>query len=163
MSLNSEEMRRIFRSTVIVRKPTYGIVRGYHELPYICLGPSFESGYETTKVTGKVQVSPQFLIRPSHYSPSYEDVFGSENVDLALSGRIFGYMGFPRKPMEFKSEYLEIEHGNVTVDDLLSTCLDELERREDITTGVLISPDNRYFPISVERFISSVLDDEFSL
>ena len=163
MSLNAEEMRRIFRTTVIVRKPTYGIVRGFHELPYICLGPSFESGFETTKVTGKVQVSPQFLIRPSHYSPSYDDIFGSENVDLALSGRIFGYMGFPRKPMECKSEYLEIVHGNEAVDQLLSTCLDELERREDITTGVLISPDNRYFPISVERFISSVLDDEFSL
>jgi hypothetical protein len=65
--------------------------------------------------------------------------------------------------MECKSEYLEIVHGNEPVDALLSSCLDELERREDITTGVLISPDNRYFPISVERFISSVLDDEFSL
>lgn len=162
MSLNSEEMRRIYRGTVIVRKPTYGIVRGYHELPYICLGPSFEPGFETAKVTGKVQVSPQFIIRPSHYSPSYDDVFGEDNVDESLTGRVFGYMGFPKKPLEFKSEYLNIEHNHESVDQLLATCLDELDRREDIATGVLISPDNRYFPISVERFISSVLDDEFS-
>lgn len=163
MSLDPESMRRIFRGTVIVRKPTYGIVRGYHELPYVCLGPSFEAGYETATIRGKVQVSKQFVIRPSHYSPRYEDIFGADNVDLEIAGRMFGFMGFPKRPLEFKSEYLEIEHGNETVDDLLSQCLDDLERREDITTGVLISPDNRYFPVSVERFIASVLDDEFSI
>ncbi len=65
--------------------------------------------------------------------------------------------------MECKSEYLEIEHGNAPVDRLLAECLNDLDRREDITTGVLISPDNRYFPVAVERFIASVLDDEFSL
>jgi len=162
MSLDSEEMRRIFRRTVIVRKPTYGIVRGHHELPYVCLGPSFEAGFETTTVKGKVQVSQQFIIRPSHYSPRYEDVFGSEHVDMEISGRAFGFMGFPKRPLEFKSEYLEIEHGHESVDSLLARCLDDLDRREDITTGVLISPDNRYFPVSVERFIASVLDDEFS-
>lgn len=163
MSLNPDEMRRIFRGTVVVRRPTYGIVRGYHELPYICLGPSFESGFQTTKVTGKVQVSRQFVIRPSHLSPSYDEIFGADHVDTEISGRVFGFMGFPQRPMECKSEYLEIEHGDDSVDHLLSVCLDELDRREDISTGVLISPDNRYFPISVERFISSVLDDEFSL
>ena len=162
MSLNPDEMRRIFRGTVIVRKPTYGIVRGYHELPYVCLGPSFEAGFQTSKVKGKVQVSQQFIIRPSHYAPRYEDIFGAENVDLEISGRVFGFMGFPKRPMECKSEYLEIEHGDESVDGLLAACLDELDRREDITTGVLISPDNRYFPISVERFITTVLDDEFS-
>jgi len=162
MSLDPNEMRRIFRGTVVVRKPTYGIVRGYHELPYVCLGPSFASGFDTATVRGKVQVSQQLVIRPSHYSPRYEDVFGSDHVDVEISGRLFGYMGFPQRPLECKSEYLEIEHGNETVDELLARCLDDLERREDITTGVLISPDNRYFPVSVERFIASVLDDEFA-
>ena len=71
-------------------------------------------------------------------------------------------MGFPDRPMECKSELLEIQPCDGTLDTALSTCLDELERREDITTGVIISPNNQYFPVSVERFISSVLDDEFS-
>jgi hypothetical protein len=70
MPLDSDEMREIFRRTVVVRKPTYGIVSGYHELPYICLGESIESGYQTTRVMGKIQVSPQFLIRPQHYQPA---------------------------------------------------------------------------------------------
>ena len=163
MSLDAHEMRQIFRSTVIVRKPTYGIVRGYHELPYICLGPAIEDGQECSKIIGRVQVSPQIVIRPSHLAPSYEEIFGAENVDLEISGRLFGFMGFPDKPMECKSELLEIHPCDRPLDTVLSECLEELERREDITTGVIISPNNQYFPIAVERFISSILDDEFSM
>jgi len=163
MSLDAHEMRQIFRGTVVVRKPTYGIVRGYHELPYICLGPALDSDHATSKVVGKVQVSPQFVIRPQHLSPSYEEIFGSENVDKEISGRMFGFMGFPNKPLECKSEYLEIHPCEDAVDAVLSACLDELERREDITTGVIVSPNNQYFPIAVERFIHEVLDDEFSV
>ncbi len=163
MSLGAHEMRQLYRSTVIVRKPTYGIIKGYHELPYICLGPAVGEGHETSKVVGKVQVSPRFVIRPSHLSPSYEEIFGAENVDTEISGRIFGFMGFPHKPMECKSEMLEISHSDRPVDELLTECLESLERREDITTGIIISPNNQYFPISVERFISTVLEDEFSV
>lgn len=162
MSLDAHEMRQLYRRTVVVRKPTYGIVRGYHELSYICLGPAISDGHETSKVVGKVQVSPQFVIRPSHLGPSYDDIFGSEHVDVEISGRLFGFMGFPNKPMECKSEYLRIDPCRESVDTVLAACLEELERHEDITTGVIISPNNQYFPISVERFISSVLDDEFS-
>jgi hypothetical protein len=40
--------------------------------------------------------------------------------------------------------------------------LDAIERREDITTGVMVTPDARYFPVSIERLIAAVLEDEFS-
>jgi len=163
MSLGAHEMRQLFRRTVIVRKPTYGIIRGYHELPYICLGPAVGEGHATSKVVGKVQVSPRFIVRPAHLSPSYEEIFGPDAVDTEISGRLFGFMGFPDRPLECKSEYLEIHPCARPVDEVLSECLDELERREDITTGVIISPNNQYFPISVERFISAVLNDEFSV
>ena len=163
MSLDAREMRQIFRSTVVVRKPTYGIVRGYHELPYVCLGPALDSGHATSKVIGKVRVSPQFVIRPQHLYPSYDEIFGPDFVDKEISGRMFGFMGFPDKPMECKSEFLEIQPCDDTVDAALNQCLDDLDRREDITTGVIISPNNQYFPIAVERFIHTVLDDEFSV
>ena len=64
MGLTPGEMRDIFQQTVVVRKPTYGIISGYHELPYICLGKSLESDTKTTRVKGKIQVSPKFLITP---------------------------------------------------------------------------------------------------
>lgn len=161
MGLSPHEMRLLFDRTVIVRRPTFGIVTGYHELPYVCLGESFELGHETTRVRGKVHVSPRFVIRPSHLEPSYGEIFGEDNVDVALAGRVFGFLGFKEKPVELKSEQLEVKHLNISVERVLADTLDELERREDITTGVLITPDSRYYPVSVERFISSIIEDEF--
>lgn len=163
MALSGEEIRDLFRRTVIVRRPTYGIVRGYHELPYVCIGESAESGFTSTRVKGKVQVSPRLVIRPSHYLPSYGEIFGDGNVDEELSARVFGFLGFANRPVECKSEYLEVTHLRDSVDAVLSSSLDELDRREDITTGVIISPDTRYYPVSIERFISAIVEDEFSV
>lgn len=161
MSLSADEMREIFQATVIVRKPTHGIVTGYHELPYVCLGESIESGRKTTRVNGRVHVSPRFIIRPPQYEARYEEIFGESNVDSELSGRIFGFMGFRDRPVECQSEHLEVKHIEDSIDHALQATLDELERREDITTGVIITPNARYYPVSIERFISAVLDDEF--
>lgn len=163
MGLTADEMRDIFVRTVIVRRPTYGIVSGYHELPYVCLGSSLESGRQTTEVRGKVHVSPRFVIRPAHYEPSYEDIFGAEHTDEALMGRIFGFLGFRGKPVDCKSEYMQVTQRDLSVERVLEGVLDELERKEDITTGVIITPNSRYYPVSVERFISSVVEDEFSV
>lgn len=163
MPLSSEDLRDLYRRTVIVRRPRYGIVKGYHELPYICLSQSWEAGSKTTRIKGTVQVSPRFVLRPEHYNPSYADMFGDENVNVELRGRIFGFMGFPGKPVEVSSEHLDVKYQDIDIDNALSETLDELERYEDITTGVIIAPDSRYYPVSIERFISSILDDEFSV
>jgi hypothetical protein len=161
--LDSDEMREIFQRTQIIRRPTYGIVSGYHELPYICVGSALKEENKSVEVRGKIQVSPRFVIRPTHYQPSYGDIFGEENVDRALLGRIFGFLGFRGKPVDCKSEHIEVRHTSRSVDQLLSLALDELERQEDITTGVIVTPDSRYYPISIERFITSVLEDEFRI
>lgn len=163
MPPGSAELREIFTQTVVVRKPRFGIVSGYHELPYVCLGESWEPGRRTTVVRGKVQVSPQFVIRPAHYNPSYEDIFGDEHTDAALVGRLFGYLGFRERPIECKSEYLQVQHVDASIDRVLSEELDHLERGEDITTGVLVSPNPQYFPVSVEKFISTILEAEFGV
>ena len=161
--LGSDELREIFQRTQIIRKPTYGIISGYHTLPYVCLGVSEDKDTVTAQVKGKVHVSPRFIIRPAHCEPSYDEIFGEDNVDKELTGRIFGFMGFKGKPVECKSEDLEVTMLQVNIDTALSRTLDELERREDITTGVIITPNSRYYPVSLEKFISSILEDEFSL
>lgn len=155
-------MREIFEQTRIIRKPTYGIVSGYHELPYVCLGRSTELDRETTEIRGKVHVSPRFVIRPAHLEPSYREIFGEENVDKELAGRIFGFLGFRGKPVECKSEYLQIRHVETQVEEMLHKVLDEMERMEDIVTGVILTPSSRYYPVSIERFIASIIEDEFS-
>jgi len=161
--LGPDELRDVYRRTKILRKPTYGIITGYHELPYVCLGVSDERIAGTTQVKGKVQVSPRFVIRPADLEPSYDEIFGGENVDKELSGRVFGFLGFKGKPVECKSEHLEVRLLETHIEDAVSRTLDELERMEDITTGVIITPNSRYYPVSIERFIASILDDEFSL
>ena len=163
MDLSPNEMREVFQKTVIVRRPTYGIISGYHELPYICLGASLNEVSGTTQVRGKVQVSPRFVIRPPQFEPSYDEIFGEDNVDKALAGRVFGFLGFRGKPVECKSEHLEVKQLDAPVDRVLSQTLDELERHEDITTGLIITPNSRYYPVSIERFISSIIEDEFSV
>ena len=161
MSANADKMRDIYERTVIVRRPIYGIVTGYHELPYVCLGNAIRGGAGSTEVRGKVQVSPRFVIRPAHYSPSYGEIFGEDHVDAAISGRIFGFLGFRDHPVECTSEHIAVRQSEDTIDELLNRNLDELERREDITTGIIITPESRYFPVSIERFIAAILDDEF--
>lgn len=161
--LSNDELREIFQGTEIIRKPTFGIISGYHELPYICLGACDEVGMRTTEVRGKIKVSPRFLIRPSHLEPRYEEIFGEEFVDEQLAGRVFGFMGLRGRPMECKSEHLEVRHREAHVESVLASVRDELERYEDITTGVILTPNSRYYPVSIERFISSILEDEFSV
>ena len=88
MSLSADEMKRLFRRTVVVQKPTYGIISGYHELPYVCLGPNYDTATGTLRIKGKIQVSPRFVIRPEHLMPSYSEIFGEENVDMEIAGRV---------------------------------------------------------------------------
>jgi hypothetical protein len=157
--LDFDEMRRIYHQTQIVRKPTYGIISGYHELPYVCMGTD-DDGF-TTRVRGKIHVSPRFLLRPKHLDPSYGEIFGEDEVDGQLAGRVFGFLGFRDKPVECTSESLTVDHVSASVDRVLSGVLDDIERMEDITMGVVITPNPRYFPVSIERFIASILEDEF--
>lgn len=161
MALGPKEMRDIYDRTVIVRKPTYGIIKGYHELPYICLGNSLEENEGTMRIRGRIHVSPQFVIKPRHYQSNYGDVFGEDGVDVAIAGRIFGFLGFPNKPVECSMEQLELSHVPGTLDELVNVSLDELERTEDITTGIIVTPESRYYQISLERFIAHILEDEF--
>lgn len=163
MDLNQHEIKALFDRTVVVRQPRYGIVSGYHELPYVCLGEAIESGHQTTEVRGKVQVSPRFVLRPPHLEPSYEEIFGAEHTARPIAGRMFGFMGFRGRPVECKSEFLEVSHSAASIDRALSEVLDRLERMEDITTSVLISPNPAYFPVSIERLIAAVLEDEFNV
>jgi hypothetical protein len=161
--LSFEEMREIYQRTQIIRRPTYGIISGYHELPYICLGMSGEWEDETLVVRGKVKVSPRFVIRPEHLGPSYAEIFGEDNVDAQLVGRVFGFLGFRGRPVECTSGELDVKRLKQPLDDTMHKVIDDLERHENISTGVIITPSSRYYPVSVERFIATVLEDEFSV
>jgi hypothetical protein len=161
MSLSPQQMRSIYENTHIVRRPTYGIISGYHELPYICIGQDHDEGRGCVRVKGRIHVSPRLVLTPEHFGPRYEEIFGSENTDIEIAGRMFGFLGFRGKPVDCKSEYLEVSRQPEDLETAVNNVLDHLHRHEDITTGLIVTPDSRYFPVSIERFIASILDDEF--
>lgn len=161
MTLDKNTMRDIYKRTIILRTPTYGIIKGYHELPYICVGEALESASGSMRVRGRIHVSPQFVIKPKQYSSSYSDIFGEDDVDTEIAGRMFGFWGFPNRPVECSSEHLKLSHEPNTLDEMIGKCLDELERMEDITTGLILAPESKYYQISLERFIAEIIEDEF--
>ena len=39
--------------------------------------------------------------------------------------------------------------------------MDDLMREEILDTGVIFSPDVKFYPVSIERFIAEILEKEF--
>jgi len=160
---DSEYMQHIFRETRIIKTPTYGIVTGYHRLPYILLGGSKERRDRSLEIRGQINVSPRFIWHPDYPGVKYGEMFGEDYIEPALVGRVFGFLGFRGKPVNFESEYLKIKEKQMRAERLIEVVLDELERKEDIETGVLHTPDVQFYPVSVERFIASIVSEELEL
>jgi hypothetical protein len=156
-------VQHVFRETHILKRPTHGIVVGYHRLPYILLGESRERHDRSVEIRGQINVSPRFVWHPDYQGIRYEEMFGKENIEAALVGRFFGFLAFRGKPVNFESEYLNVKEKEINTEQLIEAVLDELERKEDIETGVVHAPDVRYFPVSLERFISSIVGEELGL
>lgn len=157
---DSAYMQHIYRETRIIKRPTHGIVAGYHRLPYILLGESKERHNRSLEIRGQVNVSPRFVWHPDYPGVKYGEMFGEDYIEPTLVGRVFGFLAFRGKPVNFESEYLKIKEKEMRTEQLIEAVLDELERKEDIGTGVVHTPDVQFFPVSVERFIASIVGEE---
>jgi len=153
--------REIFEETEILKKPTTGFVSGYHALPYIVLGRSLHEVDNVVEIRGKINVSPKFVISPGHLGPTYGELFGTEGVDENIVGRIFAFSYLKKHQVNIESEELRIRSIEREMGSVLASVLDELERKEIINTGVIITPNIRFYPISIEKFILKILDREF--
>ncbi len=155
-----EFLRHVFDNTRIVRKPLTGIITGYHVLPYILVGPEPEQPHRSVEVRGRIRVSPRLVIQPRGEGPTYGEVFSeTELMDRTLVARVFSFRYAPR--VSLQSEDLTIRRQEPDPQRLLERVLDELARQEVISTGVIVSPDVRFYPVSVDRFIREILDQEF--
>ena len=96
MALSPKEMRDIFDRTVMLAFP-HGIIKGYHELPYICLGDSLEDNTGTMRVREGC-MSPSLSSNPGTTNQTTRTSLANE-VDVAIAGRVFGFLGFPNKPV----------------------------------------------------------------
>lgn len=155
-----EFLRHVFDNTSVVRRPLTGIIAGYHVLPYILVGPEPERPSRSVEVRGRISVSPRLVIRPRGDAPTYGEVFTeTELMDRTLVTRVFSFRYAPR--ISLQSEDLKIRRQETDARRHLERVLDELARLEMINTGVIVSPDVRFYPVSLDRFIREILDQEF--
>ena len=155
-----EFLRHVFDETQVVRKPLTGIITGYHVLPYILVGPEHDQPGRSVEVRGRIRVSPRLVIAAGGDGPTYGELFGErELMDHRLVARVFSFRYASRVALE--SEDLAIRRHDHAAESQLDRVLDELSRREVIDTCVIVSPDARFYPLSLDRFIREILDQEF--
>jgi hypothetical protein len=156
-----EFLRAVFTETEIVRKPLTGVIAGYHVLPYVLVGPESRGGSgRSVEVRGRIKVSPRLVITPGRDGPTYGELFGErELMDHSLVARVFSFRYASKVALE--SEDLAIRRHEQDAGRHLERVLDEMARREIIDTGVIVSPDARFYPVSLDRFIREMLDQEF--
>ena len=155
-----EFLQHVFDETNVLRKPLRGIITGYHVLPYILIGAEREQPGRAVEVRGRIKVSPRLVIAPGRDGPTYGELFGDrELMDARLVARVFSFRYAPRVALE--SEELKIRRHDRDPEGHVERVLDELMQREIVNTGVIVSPDVRFYPVSVDRFIREILDQEF--
>jgi hypothetical protein len=157
---DEEFVRHVFEETRVVRKPLAGIITGYHVLPYILVGPAHDQPSRSVEVRGRIKVSPRLILAPGRDGPTYGELFAErELMDQRLVARVFSFRYASRVALE--SEDLKIRREDQDAPSRVERVLDELAQREIVNTGVIVSPDVRFYPISVDRFIREILDQEF--
>ena len=157
-----EFLRHLFEATQVLRKPISGIIAGYHVLPYILVGPQEQQPARSVEIRGKIKVSPRLVLAPGRAGQTYGDLFkDTELMDQTLVARVFSFMYSSRHQVTLESEDLTIQRSDRNPQTQVERALDELAQREVINTGVILAPDVRFYPVSLDRFITEILDQEF--
>lgn len=157
-----EYLKRVFEGTQVLRRPIAGIVSGYHVLPYVLIAPEESRGQRAVEIRGTIKVSPRVILTPRHLGQTYEQLFDDPDLmDRALVGRIFSFLYAKRHDVRLESEDLRILRVDRDPMSQVDRTLDDLARREVLDTAVIFSPDVKFYPISIERFISEILEREF--
>ncbi|MFP4163998.1 MAG: hypothetical protein ACLFQB_09465 [Chitinispirillaceae bacterium] len=157
----NEAMREVYNRTEIMRKPISGIVSGYHDLSYILVAPSEENPSHSLELNGRISVSPKFIISASALNESFGDVFDPETFDKEIEGRLFSFAYANNKNMKIESKHFRVEHFEESHNEHLDRVLDQLMQKEDTRTGLISSPNFRYYPVSIDRFINEIIEREF--
>jgi hypothetical protein len=161
MHQDNEQLREIYHTTEILRKPISGIVSGYHELPYILVAPGDDDPAHTIEINGKINVSPKFIISPGMLAESFGEVFDPETFDSDIEGRLFSFGYASRKNLKVKSEYFRIQKYDENPQSHIDRVQDNLMSQENTRTGLIFGPKYKFYPVSLDRFISEIVDREF--
>lgn len=160
---NREEVKRILEQTLVLRKPYVGIVSGYHDLGYRVLGPEMKSGAGSVQIAGRLFVSPKLVWTPADVQKTFGDLFkDTELMDAELVGRMFAFPKAMAGHFNIDTEHLKVTQHEWSPDVLVEKVLSELMKKEITDTAVIRTPNIRFYPIAVQRFIHEILSEEFS-
>ncbi len=168
-SSDPEWIKKIYQQTDIKRVPITGIVEGYHSLPFTLIGPNpnylaqgASQSARSLKLTGKISVSPKLIFSFNSDSDHFEDIFQENEpfMDKSIVGRIFSFQSPHKNQLKIRNENFAIEEFPDSDEDLLEATLNDLNRGEIINMGVIWCPQPKFYPISLERFIYSIIDRE---
>ena len=155
-------LQTVFDETRVLRKPVTGIIAGYHVLPYILVGPREDRPAHSVEIRGKIKVSPRLVLAPGRAGQTYGDLFKDPDLmDQTLVARVFSFLYSSRHQVTLESEDLSIQKVERDPQAQIERALDELAQREVINTGVILAPNVRFYPVSLDRFITEILDQEF--
>ena len=158
-----DEYREILRGIAVLRRPYVGIVSGYHELGYHVLGPEVEERAGSVQISGRLLVSPKLIWTPAQVQKTFGELFEeSELMDAGLVSRVFAFPAMVSGNLNIRSERLKITRHEWSPEALAERVLDELLRREATDTAVVRTPNIRFYPLAVQRFIHEILTEEFS-
>lgn len=159
----NEILQEVFNQTSILRKPITGIISGYHQLPYILIAPSEHDNSQTVEINGKINVSPKFIISPTTLNETFGDVFDPETFDQTIEGRLFSFGYAKNKNLKIQNEYFKITNYEDKPQEHLERVHDRLLQQENTSTGLIFGPKFQYYPVSIDRFLSEILDREFRI
>ncbi|MBI3128632.1 MAG: hypothetical protein HYZ11_13595 [Candidatus Tectomicrobia bacterium] len=158
-----DDHRRILKEIQIVRRPYLGIVAGYHELGYRVLGPEAKRDSGSVQISGRLMVSPKLIWTPAQAQKTFGDLFEEREImDANLVGRVFAFPAVAAGSFNLQSEHLTITRHEWSPEVLMEKVLEELLRQEETRTAVLRTPDIRFYPLAVQRFIHEILGEEFA-
>jgi hypothetical protein len=160
---NNDLLRETYFKTNILRKPISGILSGYHELPYILVAPNDENPAHTVEIKGKINVSPKFIITAQSLQETFGEVFDPSTFDQELQGRLFSFAYSGNKKLKVESEYFKLHNFEEKPEEHLNRVNDQLMMQENTRTGLIFSPKFQYYPVSMDRFISEIVDREFKI
>jgi hypothetical protein len=82
-------------------------------------------------------------------------------MDETLVARVFSFMYTSRYQVTLESADLKIQRSDRNPQAQIERAMDELAMREIINTGMIMAPNVRFYPVSLDRFITEILDQEF--
>jgi hypothetical protein len=158
---HDEILREVYHKTHILRKPISGIIAGYHQLPYILIAPNDKNPSHTIEINGKINVSPRFILSPQVLQDTFGAIFDPETFDQEIQGRFFSFAYSGNTRMKVENEYFKLFNYEEKPEEHLHRAHDILLAQENTRTGLIFGPKFKYYPVSVDRFISEIIDREF--